>query len=409
MLTPLSLLIGLLFGLLSLAIPVTGALLVWLSVRRSKRTIRAVRIHERPNQLKNTTSERAHTSEHVRLLPWRERWREPAVLVPLLAGVFLLLLPLGFGRGLLQHAFPAGAEEPHAFQGAVQELRRPDGTKIHVEVFGSDNAPQLVLTHGWGTTSTEWYYMKKHLADRFRVIVWDLPGLGQTEEPKDDSDSLDQMASDLHQVLSIAQGKPVVLVGHSIGGMTNLTFAKLYPESLGSQVKGIVQIDTTYTNPVKTTSNSRLNIALQKPLAEPILHLMILFSPIVRIVNWISYQEGILHLKNASSSFAGSETRGQVDLVSRTQAQSTPGVVARGTLAMFHWDGTTVLPQINVPVLILVGKQDTTTLPSASATMERSIPGAQMQVINPSSHYALLEKNEVVNDAIAQFAAVVLR
>jgi pimeloyl-ACP methyl ester carboxylesterase len=76
---------------------------------------------------------------------------------------------------------------------------------------------------------------------------------------------------------------------------------------------------------------------------------------------------------------------------------------------MFHWDGTTVLPQINVPVLILVGKQDTTTLPSASATMERSIPRAQMQIIDRSSHYALLEKNEVVNDAISQFAAVVLR
>jgi pimeloyl-ACP methyl ester carboxylesterase len=380
-----------------------------LSVRRSKRTVRAVRIHERSNQVKNTTSERAHTSEHVRLLPWRERWREPAVLLPLLAGVFLVLLPLGFGRGLVQHAFPAGAEEPHALQGAVQELTRPDGTKIHVEVFGSDNAPQLVLTHGWGTTSTEWYYMKKHLADRFRVIVWDLPGLGQTEQPKDGSDSLEQMATDLNQVLSIAQGKAVVLVGHSIGGMTNLTFAKLYPESLGSQVKGVVQIDTTYTNPVRTTSHSRLNVALQKPLAEPILHLMIPFSPIVRIVNWISYEEGILYLKNASSSFAGSETRGQVDLVSRTQAQSSPGVVARGTLAMFHWDGTTVLPQINVPVLILVGKQDTTTLPSASATMQRSMPIAQMQVIDPSSHYALLEKNEVVNDAIAQFAAVVLR
>jgi pimeloyl-ACP methyl ester carboxylesterase len=251
--------------------------------------------------------------------------------------------------------------------------------------------------------------MKKHLSDRFRVIVWDLPGLGQTEQPKDDIDSLDQMAADLHQVLSIAEGKPVVLVGHSIGGMTNITFAKQFPEALGSQVKGIVQIDTTYTNPVKTTSNRRFNLALQKPVGEPILHLMILFSPIVRIVNWISYQEGILYLKNASSSFAGSETRGQVDLVSRTQAQSSPGVVARGTLAMFHWDGTTVLPQVNVPVLILVGKQDTTTPPSASATMERSIPGAQMQVIDPSSHYALLEKNQVVNDAIAQFAAVVLR
>jgi pimeloyl-ACP methyl ester carboxylesterase len=410
MLTPISLLIGLFTGLLSLAIPVMGALLIWLAARPPKRYVQTERIHERQDPVSKKRSEHsAHKSEQVRLIPWRERWREPAVLVSLLMGAFLLLLPLGLGRALVQSSFPAGADEPHAFQGTAQELTRPDGTKIHVEVFGSDNDPQLVLTHGWGVNSAEWYYLKKHLAGKFRLIVWDLPGLGQTQQPKDNSDSLDQMAIDLQQVVSVGQGRPVVLVGHSIGGMINLTFAKLHPEELGSQVKGIVQVDTTYTNPVRTTSHSRLNLALQKPFAEPLLHLMIPFSPLVQMANWISYQEGLLDLKNANSSFAGSETRGQVDLVSRLQAQSSPAVVARGTLAMFHWDGSTVLPQISVPVVLLVGKQDTTTLPSASATMERSIPHAHMQIIDPSRHYSLLEKNQVVADAIAQFAAIALR
>lgn len=179
--------------------------------------------------------------------------------------------------------------------------------------------------------------------------MWDLPRLGETEQTKDKSDSLEQMATDLHQVLSVAQGRPVVLIGHSVGGMTNLTTsAKLYPDALGAQVKGIVQVDTTYTNPVKTTSHSRLNLALQKPLAEAILHLMIPFSALVRIANWISCREGILYLSSASSSFAGTETRGQLDLVSRFQFESSPGVVARGTLAMFHWDATAVLPQMKV-------------------------------------------------------------
>ena len=324
-------------------------------------------------------------------------------------GVFLLLLPLGFGRALVQHSFPAAADEPHALIGGVQDLKRPDGTKIHVEVFGADNSPQLVLTHGWSMTSSEWFYAKKQLAGRFRLIVWDLPGLGQTEQPKNNSDSLEQMAADLDQVLSVAQGKPVVLVGHSIGGMTNLTLAKLHPERFGSQVKGIVQVDTTYTNPVKTTSNSRLNLALQKPVAEPILNLMIPFSPLVQFVSRISYREGILNLENAKSSFAGTESRGQVDLVSRLQVQASPAVVARGTLAMFHWDASATLPQISVPVLLLVGAEDTTTIPGASATMQRSIPHGRMQLIEAGRHYALLERNEAVDDAIAEFAESLLR
>jgi hypothetical protein len=58
---------------------------------------------------------------------------------------------------------------------------------------------------------------------------------------------------------------------------------------------------------------------------------------------------------------------------------------------------------------ILVGKQDTTTVPSASGIMQRSIPGARMKLVDRSRHYALLEKNQVLDDAVAQFAATVLR
>jgi pimeloyl-ACP methyl ester carboxylesterase len=90
---------------------------------------------------------------------------------------------------------------------------------------------------------------------------------------------------------------------------------------------------------------------------------MIPLSPFVRLMNWLSYQNGSAYLLNAQSSFAGSETRGQIDLVSQYQYRSSPAVVARGTLAMFHWDATPVLPHVNTPVLIIVGQQDITTFP----------------------------------------------
>jgi pimeloyl-ACP methyl ester carboxylesterase len=130
-----------------------------------------------------------------------------------------------------------------------------------------------------GASSTEWYYAKRHLSDRFRLILWDLPGLGESTQPKDRNFALDKMASDLHAVMGLAGGKPVVLVGHSIGGMINLTFCRRYPDLLGSQVAGIVQVDTTYTNPVKTTKGSGFSRAIQKPVAEPLLHATIFLSP----------------------------------------------------------------------------------------------------------------------------------
>jgi pimeloyl-ACP methyl ester carboxylesterase len=135
---------------------------------------------------------------------------------------------------------------------------------------------------------------------------------------------------------------------------------------------------------------------------------VILLSPVVRMLNWLSYQNGLAQLHNAHSSFAGSETAGQVDFVSQFQFRSSPAVVARGTLAMFHWDATPVLPHVNTPVLILVGNEDTTTLPAASEHMQQSMPRARLQRINTGAHYSLLEQNQTANAALAQFASGLL-
>jgi len=309
-----------------------------------------------------------------------EPWRDPAIRTPLIYAAALLLFTFG-GRYVVQFFFPAGPDEPASIQGGTEKnLTRTDGTRIHAELYGPSGAPTLVLTHGWGTSSTEWYYAKRRLSARFRLILWDLPGLGGSAQREDRDFALEQMATDLHTVLSLADGKRVILVGHSIGGMINLTFCRLYPKLVGSQVAGIIQLDTSYTNPVKTTKNSDFSLVIQKPVAEPMLHAMVLLSPLVRLVNWLSYQNGLAQLLNAQSSFAGSETRGQLDLVSRYQYRSSPAVVARGTLPMFRWDATPVLPHVNAPVLIIVGQQDTTTLPSASSVRKKQESGVTFLV-----------------------------
>ena len=227
-------------------------------------------------------------------------------------------------------------------------------------------------------------------------------------QPENLNFALEKMASDLESVLSLADGKPVVLVGHSTRGMINLTFCRMFPDRLGRQVLGIAQVDTSYTNPVTTTKNAEFSRAIQKPVGEPLLHTMIWFSPLVRAMNGLSYKNGASHLMNAQSSFAGSESWGQLDLISRGY-ESTPAVVAQGTLVMFYWDTKPVLSRISVPVLILVGQQDTTTLPNASEYMRQAIPQASLEAVCPSAHYGLLEQNQRYDSALARFALVCLK
>jgi pimeloyl-ACP methyl ester carboxylesterase len=396
---PIPLLISWLIGLFSLAVLAGSIVLLY---RAARQWIR----HDRRRRTRRNDPE-VLTEDRAVHLPATsaEALKDAAILTPLIAGAALLVLSFAGGH-LIRFAFPAGKDEPMAMRtGTAKDVTRPDGTRIHAELYGPADAPVLLFTHGWGANSTEWYYAKRHLSDRFRLVLWDLPGLGESTQPQDRNFALDKMASDLHAVMGLAKGKPVVLVGHSIGGMINLTFCRLYPDLLRSQVAGIVQVDTTYTNPVETTKGSEFSRAIQKPVAEPLLHATILLSPVVRLMTWLSYENGLAYIHNAESSFGGSETRGQLDLVSRYQFESSPAVVARGTLAMFHWDATPVLPHVSAPALIIVGQQDTTTLPRASEYMQKTMPHAELKVVSPSAHYGLLEQHDAYDAAIAQFAS----
>lgn len=300
----------------------------------------------------------------------------------------------------------SGEEPTDSPEGIARRIQRPDGTELHVELYGPEDAPPVVLTHGWGLDEHEWSYTKQKLADRHRLIVWDLPGLGRSTSPADNDWSLEKLARDLESVLSLAGGRPAILVGHSIGGMIQLTFCRLFPEALGRRVCGLVLAHSTYTNPVKTTSWAAFYTALQKPVLEPLCHLMVWLAPLVWLMNWLSYLNGSAHRSTERSSFSGHETQGQLDFLTRYYVKAWPGVLARGLLAMFRYDATEVLGAIRVPVLVVTGDQDKTCTPQASTTMSRSIPQAKLITLQPARHCGLFEHHEPFNKAIQEFIAV---
>lgn len=324
-------------------------------------------------------------------------------------GVGLLLWSfLGFLPILLAHR--SGKDEPTPLRSKrVQRLVRPDGSEIEVEFYGPDRAPTLILTHGWGPDSTTWYYAKKQLTDQFRVVVWDLPGLGKSQKPKNRDYSLEKYARDLEAVLTLVEDQPAILVGHSMGAMILLTFSRLFPELLKQRVAGLILVDGTYTNPLETTTFSKLLMALQKPLLEPLLHLAIVFSPLLWITSWLSYLNGSVLLTTKISGFTGTETRGQLNFSSLTGIKSSPGVLARGTLAMFKFDETATLPKISVPTLVVVGKSDIATRPFASKRMSAEVPQAELSVLSPGGHMALMERNQRFSDVVREFSIASLK
>lgn len=328
----------------------------------------------------------------------------------LIAGIIMLLFTF-FGRYLvlLLLGGRSGTDEPKFTQSPENtRIKRPDGTEIYVEFLGPEDATPIILTHGIATFNSDWYYAKKHLADRFRLILWDVRGLGKSSRSPNQDYSLETMASDLEAVLGLAT-KPAILVGHSMGGMITLTFCRVFPQHLGRKVAGLGLVNTTYLNPVNTATARGFLRAVQKPLLEPILYLVIGLSPLVWIMSWLSYLNGTAHIGSRFSSFSGKQTRGQLEFMTVCQPLCSPAVLARQMLAMFHHDNTSVLERINTPTLVVAANHDRGCIPEASQFMHDRIPGSKLAMMEPSGHVSIFEQNEQFVNALGTFGSEITK
>ena len=140
----------------------------------------------------------------------------------------LLCLPVGsaFGVGPL-----------HAQDGCGTVLVEERAT--YACVLGSGE-PTVVLAAGAGLTSRTWSELSAVLASSWRVVTFDRAGFGRSD-PGPLPRTPARIARELHALLERLEiGGPLVLVGHSMGGLHVLSFARQYPE----EIAGIVLLDT---------------------------------------------------------------------------------------------------------------------------------------------------------------------
>jgi len=135
----------------------------------------------------------------------------------------------------------------------------------------------------------------------------------------------------------------------------------------------------------------------------PLLHLTIWLSPLVWLMNWLSYLNGSSHRTTNWTSFSGQETRGQLDFAAKFTAKQSPAVLAKGILAMLAWDETATLKGIQIPTLIIASSHDKLTVPAASRHMVAVRPNAELVEVAPAGHPGFLERSTSYDSAIAAF------
>ncbi len=150
---------------------------------------------------------------------------------------------------------PLGADSRAADRTAV--VRAGDGVPLAVEEIGPLDAPlSVVFVHGYALSMASWTFQRRDLAAGLatanghrpdaRLVFYDQRGHGSSGRGNADSATIDQLAADLESVLTarVPRG-PVVLVGHSMGGMTVLGLAQRRPELFGTRVAGVALVSTS--------------------------------------------------------------------------------------------------------------------------------------------------------------------
>ena len=111
----------------------------------------------------------------------------------------------------------------------------------------SDTPPvTVVFVHGFCLNLDCWHFQRAAYRGLVRTVYYDQRSHGRSGRSDRAHATIDQLGRDLHRVLEeVVPDGPVVLVGHSMGGMSIVAFAEQFPELIGTRVVGIGLISTT--------------------------------------------------------------------------------------------------------------------------------------------------------------------
>src|SRR3954454_3620219 len=188
------------------------------------------------------------------------------VAVTRIAGRRVRAAELGPAADVAPELTPAQLREDDPLGSAARAADRTalvpadDGVLLSVEEVGPRDAPlTVVFVHGYTLSMGSWAFQRRTLAAELatanghrpdaRLVFYDQRGHGASGRGTAESSTIKQLASDLMAVLDarVPRG-PVVLVGHSMGGMTLMGLAALHPELFGSRVVGAALISTSSGN-----------------------------------------------------------------------------------------------------------------------------------------------------------------
>ncbi|MEU3053619.1 alpha/beta fold hydrolase [Streptomyces griseus] len=273
-------------------------------------------------------------------------------------------------------------------------VRSADGSRIHVELHGPEDAPAVVLAHGWTCNTRFWDAQIRELAADHRVIAYDQRGHGLTPEPGPGGYSTNALADDLEAVLAgtLAPGRKAVLAGHSMGGMT-LMAAAARP-GLREHAAAVLLCSTGST---RLTAEARVLPlragALRTRLTTAVLGAKAPLGPVTPVSKKI--------LKYATMGRGSAPDR--VDACARIVHACPRRARVEWGHVLAELDLATGVRELRVPTAVIAGADDRLTPPVHARTIAAALPvGLGLTELAGMGHMTPVEAPEAVTAKIRE-------
>jgi pimeloyl-ACP methyl ester carboxylesterase len=280
-------------------------------------------------------------------------------------------------------------------------VERPDGARLFVEEMGPKRRRGAIFIHGSALRTDVWHYQMAGLGDH-RLVFYDLRGHGRSR-PKGDGDfTLNTLGDDLLAVIQDAGLEEVVLVGHSVGGMTALQLCAEHPELLGSPVKGLVLLNSTYGPGAETVIGGAAVARIERIARRPLDFLGSKHEYLHRLRTLVKPSD-TLFMAVALAAFGPSPSARQVDFTYDMTADTNTDVIFDLIKSYRDLDVGDKLGDITVPALVIGGTHDRLTVSNASEYMAARLPKAELKLFDRCGHMSMLERHRELNALITRF------
>ncbi|MDO5503684.1 MAG: alpha/beta hydrolase [Actinomycetia bacterium] len=293
-------------------------------------------------------------------------------------------------------------------------VRTEDGVTLHVEIdepaSPREGAPTVVLIHGFTVCLKSWVFQRRALTEAgYRVVSYDHRGHGSSGAGSPDHTTIAQLGRDLRRILdTVVPDEQVVLVGHSMGGITIMAFGETSADQIGERVLGAAFVATSAGGegglitlgygafvgrmierygPGALTRLGRQEAALRK------------LRGLGR-----NLEDYFTHYYSFSSNVSKTLIRFTADLAFETSFQTISQFIAtfndhdrRGVLGV--WGA--------VPTLVITADNDRLTPLDHGRTIAEAIPGSDHVIVSNAGHVVMLEYPDLVNTEILELLAEV--